>query len=312
MHLLVLTVFGFLLGSVLGSLVKAIADRSLKNKTFWGRSYCPVCKKALRWYDLFPIVSYLLLRGKCRFCKKRIPLDYLLTEIAMGALVGFLFYQSFPAFPPLASIFQLPISISPAIFQLAISVLDLLFKIFFITVLAIITITDLKDTLIPDRVIFPAILISLAFLVIQTAFKIGYLYYYLTLTALGRLLLPPHSDYFARHTFYNLEPLIFALLAALAIGGFFLGLIIITKGKGMGGGDVKLGALMGLGLGFPNSLLAVTLAFLIGAISAVGLIVAGKKHFGENIPFGPFLVLGSLIALFWGNQIIQWYLNLSR
>jgi len=79
----------------------------------------------------------------------------------------------------------------------------------------------------------------------------------------------------------------------------------------MGGGDVKLGAFMGLVLGFPQAIFAVVLSFLIGAIFAVALIISGKKHFGQTIPFGPFLVLGSLIMLFWGNQIVDWYLHIG-
>ena len=97
----------------------------------------------------------------------------------------------------------------------------------------------------------------------------------------------------------------------LLIGGFFMALIIITKGKGMGGGDVKLGAFMGLGLGFPNAPIATMLAFLLGAVVAIVLMVTGKKRFGQSIPFGPFLVLGSLMALFWGSHISNWYLHLS-
>ncbi len=91
-----------------------------------------------------------------------------------------------------------------------------------------------------------------------------------------------------------------------------MSLIIITKGKGMGGGDVKLGAFIGLMLGFPQSILAIVSAFITGALFSVILLITGKKHFGQSIPFGPFLVLGSLISLFWGNQIINWYLHLTR
>ncbi|KKR41421.1 MAG: Type 4 prepilin-like protein leader peptide-processing enzyme [Candidatus Daviesbacteria bacterium GW2011_GWC2_40_12] len=80
----------------------------------------------------------------------------------------------------------------------------------------------------------------------------------------------------------------------------------------MGGGDVKLGAFMGIILGFPQALLALMLAFFTGAIFSLFLIILGKKSFGQSIPFGPFLVLGSLTALFWGDQILDWYLHLGR
>lgn len=284
---------GFLIGAVLGSFVKALADRSLGKKSFRGRSYCPQCKKILRWYDLFPIFSYLLLKGKCHYCHKRIGIEYVLIEGIMGVLVGFLFWQH---------------SNNP---QLAIVIPDLLLKTFFITVLVALFLTDLKKMLIPDRIVIPAILIGAVSLLVITVYKIGYLYYYLSLSPVGRKLLPPYSDYFQRHALAAAEPLYLGILTGLLIGGFFLGLIIITRGKGMGGGDVKLGAFMGIMLGFPNALFALVLAFLTGAVFSIGLIIAGKKHFGQTIPFGPFLVLGSLIMLYWGNQIIDWYFHLG-
>ena len=165
--------------------------------------------------------------------------------------------------------------------------------------------------LIPDRISLPAIYISLAFLVGITIYKIGYLYYSLSNSPIGQKLLPPYTDYFQRHALMTAEPLFGSLAMGLLIAGFFMLLIIITKGKGMGGGDVKLGAFMGLMLGFPQSLLAIVSSFILGAAFSIFLIITGKKHFGQAIAFGPFLVLGSLISLFWGNQILNWYLHLG-
>ncbi len=292
-------VIGFILGAILGSFVKALADRSLADKSFRGRSYCPECKHTLRWYDLLPIISYLILLGKCRYCREKIPIEYLLMEVAMGILIGFLFLLEIPN----------PFPLNP--FPLTLLLADLLFKTFFITILAVLFLTDIKKMFIPDRVVIPAIWISIMFITVITIIKIIFLYYSLTLTPIGRNLLPPHTDYFQRHALITAEPLIGSILMGLLIGGFFMALIIITRGKGMGGGDVKLGALMGLSLGFPNSLVALISAFLSGAIFSLVLILAGKKHFGQSIAFGPFLVTGSLIALFWGQQILEWYLNLS-
>lgn len=287
-------IIGFILGTVLGSFVKALADRSLNKKSFWGRSYCPDCQRALAWYDLLPIISYISLGGKCRYCGDKINLEYLLVEVGMGVLVGLLF-GSFD-FAQDKLLFFLP---------------DLLFKTFFVTVLAILFLTDIKKMLIPDRIILPGIVISIIFIIFITIIKISYLYYYLSQTAVGQKLLPPYSDYFQRHALITAEPFFGSALSAILIGGFFMALIVITRGKGMGGGDVKLGALMGLVLGFPQSLLAVILAFLSGAMVSLILIFGGKKHFGQTIPFGPFLVLGSLITLFWGQQIIDWYLHIK-
>lgn len=253
-------IFGFVSGSILGSFVKVLADRSLSKKSFLGRSYCPFCKEGLRWYDLFPVASYILLNGRCRYCHKKIGTPYLWIEVGMGVLIGLLFWQSF---------------------QFSITLLDLLFKTFFIVVLAVLFLTDLKKMLIPDRIIKPAIIIALILLIIKAVYT------------------------------KSAEPLYMGILMAILIGGFFFSLIVITKGKGMGGGDAKLGAFIGLMLGFPQALFALMLAFLTGAVFSIGLIIIGKKHFGQTIPFGPFLVLGSLIMLFWGKEIINWYLHLG-
>lgn len=294
-------ILGFVIGTILGSLVKALADRSLKNKSYWGRSHCQFCKAELRWYDLLPIVSYLILGGKCRYCRKAVNIEYLLIEVVMGVLVGFLFWQSFQNFQP----FDFTQG------KFSIFVFELIFKTFFITILAILFLTDLKKMLIPDRIVLPAIVISIIFITFITIIKVGYLYYYLSQTPIGQKLLPPYSDYFQRHALMAAQPLLGSLLMAVLIGAFFWGLIVLTKGKGMGGGDVKLGAFIGLGLGFPYSLVTLMLAFLSGAVFSLALILTGKKHFGQTIAFGPFLVTGALIALYWGQIIVDWYLSLD-
>jgi leader peptidase (prepilin peptidase) / N-methyltransferase len=294
------TLLGFIIGSVLGSFLKALADRSLKNKSFWGRSYCSKCKQELRWYDLFPIFSYLILKGRCRFCHKKLGLEYLLVEILSGILIAGLFYFLYPKF-----------SINADIFSQIIFFGDLIFKTFFITILISITLTDLRKTLIPDRIMLPSIVIAVVYLTVFTAYQIWYLYYSLSLDSFGKYLLPPHNDFFRRHALLLTEPLIGSFIAAFLISGFFLSLIIVTRGRGMGGGDVKLGFFMGLGLGFPGGILATVLGFVSGAILSIFLILLGKKKFGQNIPFGPFLVLGSLVTMFFGGQLLNWYLQFS-
>lgn len=299
---------GFLIGTILGSFANAIADRSLKNKSFQGRSYCPSCKTTLRWYDLFPVLSYLSLKGKCRYCGKKISKQYWIVEVIVGLISALIFYYAVDKFVPYLDFQVTDLNYFYSLFLLK---SDLLFKLFALTVFTVVFITDLKKFLIPDRVILPASIIVIVWQLIVVVLKVGFLYYFLSLTKLGQLLLPPQSDYFYRHAFYTVQPLLGAVGSGLAIGGFFLLLIIITKGKGMGGGDVKLGAFIGFVLGFPSAILAIVLSFLTGAIFSVALILLGKKHFGQVIPFGPFLVIGSLIAMLWGNEIIDWYINLS-
>ena len=97
--------------------------------------------------------------------------------------------------------------------------------------------------------------------------------------------------------------------AVIGASLFFLIIFLVSKGKWLGFGDVKLAFFMGIFLGFPNILTALFLAFFIGAIIGVGLILAEKKNLKSQVPFGPFLIAGTFIALFWGEQLIDWYLS---
>ncbi|MBI2021683.1 prepilin peptidase [Candidatus Daviesbacteria bacterium] len=294
-----LVILGFTIGTVLGSLVKALADRSLKGQSFWGRSYCPRCKKNLRWYDLFPVFSYILLRGKCRYCQKPIPLEYLQVEVLMGFLIALLFLIKLPA-----NILDLNFISASLIW------IELAFNIFIICILMVVFITDIKEGFIFDRVVLPAVIITAIYLVLVSAYKVYLIYNSIVHSAIGRYLLPPYSDYFYRHAILAIYPLWTGLVAAVIIGIFFGLLIFITKGKGMGGGDLKYGIFLGLAFGFPNSVLVLLLAFLIGALVGIIVLILGKKKFGQTIPFGPFLSIGGLLTIFWGQQILDWYLSL--
>ena len=102
------------------------------------------------------------------------------------------------------------------------------------------------------------------------------------------------------------------ILAGFVGGAFFLLLVVFSKGKAMGGGDIKLAVFMGLVLGLSKLAVALFLAFLTGAIVSLILIFVGKKRFGQTIAFGPFLVFGAYVALIWGQQILDWYLRINR
>jgi len=155
---------------------------------------------------------------------------------------------------------------------------NFLFSIFYFLLssfLIIIFVYDLKHYLIPDKVIYPAIFTSF----------------------LCNLIL--HSKFYILNSIYS----------ALGASAFFLSIFLISRGKWLGFGDVKLGFFMGLFLGFPNVLVALFFAYLIGAIIGIGLVLAKKKTLKSEVPFGPFLVAGTFIALFFGNQIINYYFH---
>lgn len=293
-------VLGFVLGTVLGSLAKALADRSTKKVSFWGRSYCDSCKRKLAWYDLFPVFSYLFLKGKCRYCSKKIPLSTLWVEIGLGAVLAYFFIGFIPI--PLLS----QTSFGWSAFSLA---LELLFKVFIVVILTIVLLTDLKTGLIPDRITYPAVVISIIYIVSSFGLKVWVFYQEITSSPFGSYLLPPKSNYFTdvvqRLALGSLGNFVWAVGAAL----IFVLLIVVTKGRGMGWGDVKFVFFLGLVLGFPHILVALFLAFFFGAVLSLGLVALKRKNFGQTIPFGPFLSFGAMLALFWGPQILNWYLS---
>lgn len=154
--------------------------------------------------------------------------------------------------------------------------IPLIYYLFIVSSLIVIFFADLKYGIIPDKIVFPAIAIIFLYLLINP------------------------SSFIINH-----------LLSALGACLFFLLLFLITKGRGMGFGDVKFAFLMGLILGFPNIIVALYAAFLTGAIIGIILILWRKKRiFGTSIPFGPFLVLGNFIAIFFGKQLSQNFLRM--
>jgi prepilin signal peptidase PulO-like enzyme (type II secretory pathway) len=155
--------------------------------------------------------------------------------------------------------------------------------LFIFSALVVIFVFDLRHYIIPDEVVYPAILVALLWRTIGLAkAEVP-----IDVFAVGHLLFP-----------------------AFLAGGFFLFLVLLTKGKGMGGGDVKLGFLMGLVAGYPNVLLALFLAFVLGALAGLALILTGKAKMKSMLPFGPFLVLGLLVSYFYGTPILGWYWSL--
>ena len=150
----------------------------------------------------------------------------------------------------------------------------ILYLFYVLSALIIIFVYDLKHYEIPDKVLLPAIAITFLYTAI-----------------------------------FSWQSILNYLLAVLVSAGFFLIIFLVSKGRGMGFGDVKLAVLMGLLLGLPSVLVALFIAFVLGAIMGVILMIFQRKGLKSEIPFGPFLVLGTIISLFWGGAVIQWYIN---
>lgn len=258
--------FIFIFGLAVGSFLNCLIFRLENNKSFLkGRSFCPSCNHVLKWKDLIPVFSFIFSKGKCQYCQKPISFQYPLVELFTGVIFLLIF-------------FQFPILNQFSVFNF----LNLIFYWIISSFLIVVFIYDLKHYIIPDKVIYSAIFISLIWYFVS-----GIIF-----------------------NFYGKDEILNIIYSSIGAAGFFLLIVLISRGQWMGIGDIKLAFLMGLFLGFPNIFLSLFLSFLIGAIIGTGLIIFGGKRLKSEIPFGPFLVIGTFIALFWGEKIINFYLNL--
>lgn len=246
--------FGLAWGSFLNVVIYRIDNlRSI----FRQRSRCPECKNTIRWYDNIPLLSFVVLRGKCRDCGKSISWQYPIVELFTAVIFVLLYLK------------------------LDISWLDLI-AIFYFSVLIVLAIYDLKTMLIVSEFAYGAIALAviywaILFLTKETA---------LTFSVAG-----------------------FVILGGLLMAGIPAILVIGSREKWMGSGDIVIGLACGLMLGFKLSLTALALAFIIGAAFGLVLVAMRLKHFKDRVAFGPFLILGTLIAFFWGEHLINWYLG---
>ncbi len=264
--MLIFFFFVFIFGLAIGSFLNVVVYRLENGESIVNdRSHCMDCRHALAWYDLIPVLSFLALGGRCRYCRKSISWQYLLVELATGILFIMVFFTQGG-------------SVADGVFALP-AIFPVLFWLFIISSLIVIFVYDLKHYIIPDRIVYSAIMAS----------GIWYL---------------ASGIFLGLYTRFDILNLVFAAIVA---GGFFLSIVLITHGQGMGGGDVKLAFLMGLVLGWPKILLALFLAFTLGAICGIILMFLKKKTFRSEIPFGPFLVIGTIVAIFWGEEIVKWY-----
>ena len=238
-------------GMLLGSFAGLVAYRVPRGESFvTGRSHCDACGAQIAAYDNVPVLSWLLLRGRCRSCDERIPVRYPLSELAMAAL--------FAATVAVLGTADLP--------QLALGLI-------FCAVLVTVTLADLDRRVIPNSILLAAALAAVAILL-----------------AADPSAMPER------------------LLAAAGAGGFLLVSALAYPG-GMGMGDVKLAAVMGLYLG-AAVIPAMLVAVLAGAL--VGLALMALNGSGERkraIPFGPYLALGGVVGLLAGDELNSWYLD---
>lgn len=272
-----LFIFGTLFGSFASVLIWRI--RSGEGGIATGRSHCPKCQHTLGALDLFPIFSYVFLRGKCRFCKEKISPIYPLLELATGVLFllsGYFFVDPILLFSgSLAEMMKLG-------FLLTIAFITIVFVFY-----------DILFMEIPDEVLIPANLV---------------LFFLLFVVSLG-VNIPIFGHFLPfQNEIFNI-PLINASLGAFGIFAFFYIQILVSGGKWMGGGDLRIALFMGLVAGAKIAALGLLLAYFAGSIIGIIILVATRNR-NTEVPFGPYLALGLYISLFWYTPIVDWYTRL--
>ncbi|GAB6182092.1 A24 family peptidase [Desulfotomaculum defluvii] len=242
-------VFVFIIGLVVGSFLNVCIYRVPLGETVVTKpSHCLNCSTPLKPWDLVPLFSYVLLKGKCRYCGVKISWQYPLVELVTGVIF-------------LATVFNWGIS------------WEALAMLIFFSMLVVTTVIDLYHQIIPDGVLLVGGILGMPMVYLQ-----------------------------------SLDQLKWGLIGFFAAGLLFLLIAIVSKG-GMGGGDIKLAAVMGLYLGLKSVAIALFLSFLLGGLIGMLLLVTGIKGRKDPVPFGPFLAVGAVLSAFWGERMIDWYLR---
>lgn len=260
----------FILGAAIGSFLSVVVYRMDKSEKgiLLSRSMCTACKKHIKWRHLIPIFSWIFLKGKCAYCGNRISFHYLALELLTGLLFLLAFFQW--NFVQGTAILTDPTFLQYTIDWQTFQIF--LFYIIELGFLMAIFFYDLLHQEIPDKLSLPAIAIAVV----------------------GGLI------------FQNPAPFNM-LIGGGSIFAFFLLQFILSRGIWIGGGDLRLGALIGILLGWELGILAVVTAYLVGALFALYLLIRKKVTRKSAIPFGPFLVFGAVVSLFWGAKILDWY-----
>ncbi len=248
------------MGAVFGSFLNAAEWRIHREVPLLSRkrSECPRCGELIPFFLNIPIISFLVLRGSCRFCKKKISKQYIYVELA------------------LAFLFALAVFVKGGFESWSLlSFVGLLRDWFIIGIFSFIFLYDFKYGQVLDSV-----------------------------TLLGSLFISLISAGLGLLSWTSMA------WGALLGSGFFFIQFIISKGKWIGGGDLRIGLFMGVALGWPLVAVALFLSYTIGALFSLVSIVFGKKQMTDKVAFGTYLSVGSIIALFWGDSLLNWYLSL--
>ncbi|MCL4404000.1 prepilin peptidase [Patescibacteria group bacterium] len=291
-------ILAFIFGAAIGSFLNVLIfrytpqGRLFDGKRLGGRSHCPYCGHVLGALELVPIVSYLVQGGKCRICGHGLSIQYPLVEFLGGAI--------FAGLPIFLNSFYVKSSVLFAAFALPFWYYCLVGAwIVVFLVWLVMTAIDLRHYVIPNELNLLLVLLGVVIVYIVAGhgdllfpFRTSFLEQY-------ELLFSPWSNPVVTH------------LIGLAFGGSLFGILVaVSRGRGMGLGDVKLAVAAGFVLGFPDIVLATMLAFILGGFVSVILVLLRQKTMRDRIPFAPILVLGFVLTVFFGAAIVNGYFRL--
>lgn len=290
-----LFIFGLAFGSFLNviSLRYQPCQKLLDKKKISGRSHCLVCDKQLAWHDLIPIFSFFFLRGKCRHCDSKISFQYPLVEILSGLIFVFVPFALYNLFIVHNSYFIIQVFLWLLVF--------LLFLLF--------SIIDFRHYIIPDQINLALAILGIMLIVLNSNLFSQWSMVNNQQSFLGHYAMLFNLPFFSilNSQFSIFISHIFAAIIAML---FFGAIIVLSRGKAMGCGDFKLAGALGLIFGWPDILMVLFLAFIIGAAFGTVLLIKKIKKIKEVVPFGPFLAIGACLTFFSGYQIINGYFRL--
>lgn len=269
-----------LLGLVIGSFLNVCIYRiPLRKSLISPGSSCPHCGIPIRFLDNIPILSFLLLRGKCRDCGKRISIRYPLVEL----LSGLAFYGCARVW-----LFAPPTYVNSL----------------FLAIVIILIFTDYNHRILPNALTLPGVFAGILLSPFQTPEVYSDLLSWKAISMLG----------FENSS--NVEPWIGAIFGAI-IGGGLLYLValayeIVRRRQGLGMGDVKMMAMVGAFIGWRLALLTIFVGSLLGTVVGISLILLRKMDTQGKLAFGVFLGIGSILCLFYGFSFVRWYLEIPR
>lgn len=252
----ILKIAAGLFGAMVGSFLNVCIVRLPKGTSIVSPgSHCPRCKHPVRPADNIPILSFLILKGKCRYCRSPISWRYPAVE-ALSTIFSLLFFYRYG--PSVAYIVYYG----------------------FVCSLIVIALIDLSHWIIPNVITIPGIVVG------------------------------------GVASLFALEVSIVESIVGILLGGGSLYLVaffyhLITRREGMGGGDIKLLAMLGAFIGWKGVLFTIFTASATGAVAGIATMVRKKEGGKTAVPFGPFLAFGAVLFLLWGKELIQWYLRLQ-